>query len=42
MADYRAFRWSNSDEELVGIKYFEAMSLDELIGYEQQKTAVER
>ena len=37
MADYRAFRWSNSDEELVGIKYFEAMSLDELIGYEQQK-----
>ena len=37
MADYRAFRWNNSDEELVGIKYFEAMSLDELIGYEQQK-----
>lgn len=37
MADYRAFRWNNNDEELVGIKYFEAMRLDELIGYEQQK-----
>lgn len=37
MADYRAFRWDNDEDELVGIKHFEAMRLDELIGYEQQK-----
>lgn len=37
MADYRAFRWDSDEDELVGIKYFEAMRLDELIGYEYQK-----
>lgn len=37
MADYRAFRWDSDEDELVGIKHFEAMRLDELIGYEQQK-----
>lgn len=37
MADYRAFRWDSDEDELVGIKHFEAMRLNELIGYEQQK-----
>ncbi len=37
MADYRAFRWDNDENRLVGIEYFEAMKLDELIGYEYQK-----
>lgn len=37
MADYRAFRWDSDEDELVGIKHFEAMRLDELIGYEYQK-----
>ena len=37
MADYRAFRWDSDEDELVGIKHFEAMRLDELISYEYQK-----
>lgn len=37
MADYRAFRWNGEDERLAGIEHFEAMQLDELIGYEYQK-----
>ncbi len=37
MADYHAFRWDSDEDKLVGIKYFEAMQMDELIGYEYQK-----
>ena len=34
IANYRAFRWDN---KLVGIKHFEDMRLNDLIGYEHQK-----
>ena len=37
MADYRAFFWDHEQMQLAGIKYFEAMKLDDLIGYEYQK-----
>ncbi len=35
MANYRAFKWSSND--LVGIDHFDEQSLDDLIGYEDQK-----
>ena len=34
IATFRAFRWDN---KLIGIKYFEKIVLDDLIGYEHQK-----
>ena len=37
MADYRAFRWNSEDDSLAGIEHFEAMNMDDLIGYEYQK-----
>ncbi len=37
MADYRAFRWDSDNGRLVGIKHFEAMQMDDIIGYEYQK-----
>ena len=37
MADYRAFRWDRDEDSLVGIKHFETMKLQDLIGYEYQK-----
>ena len=37
MADYRAFRWDSDEDSLVGIKHFETMKLQDLIGYEYQK-----
>ena len=37
IADYRAFRFDESNKNLVGIKYFENIRLDDLIGYAHQK-----
>lgn len=37
MADYRAFCWNSDEDSLVGIKHFETMKLQDLIGYEYQK-----
>jgi predicted AAA+ superfamily ATPase len=37
IANYRAFRWDN-EKHLVGIKHFDKMTLEDLIGYERQKS----
>ena len=37
IADYRAFSWSEENKNLVGIKHFEKISLNDLIGYAHQK-----
>ena len=37
IADYRAFRFDEETKNLVGIKYFESIKLDDLIGYAHQK-----
>ena len=37
IADYRAFRFDEVTKNLVGIKYFETIRLDDLIGYAHQK-----
>ena len=37
LALYRAFRWQESANELIGIHHFEAIALDDLIGYQRQK-----
>ena len=37
IADYRAFRFDESTKNLVGIKHFEKIKLDDLIGYAHQK-----
>ncbi len=36
IASYRAFRWDKK-HQLVGIRHFEPMRLDDIIGYERQK-----
>ena len=37
IADYRAFRFDETTKNLIGIKYFETIHLDDLIGYAHQK-----
>ena len=37
IADYRAFRYDETNKNLVGIKHFEKIFLDDLIGYAHQK-----
>ena len=37
IAAYRAFKWSSEQSKLVGIKYFEKILLEDLIGYAHQK-----
>ena len=37
IADYRAFRFDEATKNLVGIKHFEKIKLDDLIGYAHQK-----
>ena len=37
IADYRAFRYDETHKNLVGIKHFEKIFLDDLIGYAHQK-----
>ena len=37
IADYRAFRYDEANKNLVGIKHFEKIFLDDLIGYAHQK-----
>lgn len=37
IAAYRAFRWNTDGKNLVGIKHFETIRLDDLIGYVHQK-----
>ena len=37
IADYRAFRFDEATKSLVGIKHFEKIRLDDLIGYAHQK-----
>ena len=37
IADYRAFRFDEATKNLVGIKHFEKIRLDDLIGYAHQK-----
>lgn len=38
IAAYRAFKWNSDANKLVGIQHFERILLEDLIGYEQQKT----
>ena len=33
IANFRAFRW-NDTKKLIGIRHFDKMSIDEIIGYE--------
>ncbi len=37
IATYRAFRWDASTKNIVGIRHFETIRLDDLIGYAHQK-----
>ena len=37
MAAYRAFKWDSEGNKLVGVKYFEKILLEDLIGYTRQK-----
>lgn len=37
IAAYRAFKWDSEGKKLVGIKHFEKILLDDLIGYDNQK-----
>ena len=37
IATYRAFRWDATAKNIVGIKHFETIRLDDLIGYAHQK-----
>lgn len=37
IADYRAFRFDETTKNLIGIKYFETIRLEDLIGYAHQK-----
>lgn len=37
IAAYRAFRWDSENKNLVGIKHFEKIRLDDLVGYVHQK-----
>ena len=37
IADYRAFRFDDAAKNLIGIKHFEKIRLDDLIGYAHQK-----
>ena len=37
IASYCAFRWDHDADRIVGIHYFEALTLNDIIGYERQK-----
>ena len=37
IATYRAFRWDSETKQIVGIRHFETIRLDDLIGYAHQK-----
>ena len=37
IATYRAFRWDSAAKKIVGIRHFETIRLDDLIGYAHQK-----
>ena len=37
IAAYRAFKWDSEDKKIVGIKHFETIRLEDLIGYANQK-----
>lgn len=37
IASYKAFRWDEKNQVLVGIRHFEAMQMDDIIGYAHQK-----
>lgn len=37
IATYRAFRWDSASKNIVGIRHFESIRLDDLIGYAHQK-----
>lgn len=37
IAAYRAFRWDSASKNIVGIRHFETIRLDDLIGYAHQK-----
>lgn len=37
IATYRAFRWDSATKNIIGIKHFETIRLDDLIGYAHQK-----
>lgn len=37
IAAYRAFRWDSASKTIVGIRHFETIRLDDLIGYAHQK-----
>ena len=37
IATYRAFRWDDAKKNIVGIRHFETIRLDDLIGYAHQK-----
>ena len=37
IATYRAFRWDAAEKNIVGIRHFETIRLDDLIGYAHQK-----
>lgn len=39
IASFRAFRW-NDTKKLIGIKHFDKMSIDDIIGYEYQKSVL--
>lgn len=39
IANFRAFRW-NDTKKLIGIRHFDKMSIDEIIGYEYQKSVL--
>lgn len=39
IANYRAFRW-NTEKHLIGIQAFDKLTMDDLIGYEQQKASL--
>ena len=39
IANFRAFRWDDA-KKLIGIKHFDKMSIDDIIGYEYQKSVL--
>ncbi len=40
IAAYRAFKWNSEGKQLAGIKHFERIRLEDLIGYAQQKESL--
>lgn len=37
IASFKAFRWDDKQQRLLGIRHFEAMQMDDIIGYAHQK-----